>query len=106
MLIKESYTVRFDEATTLDSIPYQDWRREKYIGKEGILFVVKDEESQHIQWNMLKDGLIDFTKGLVSSNDDVTIKNDRIKVKTENSYYYFSVIDKRAKQDSFIRLWW
>lgn len=105
MQIKNGYVVRFDDATTLDNIPYQDWRREKYIGNEGVLYVVRDGDNQHIQWNVLKDGMVDFTKGLVSSNDDVIICDDRIKVKTENSYYYFSVIDKRIKETDFIKLW-
>lgn len=105
MQIKKSYVVRFDEATTLDDIPYYDWRREKYIGYEGVLFVVKEDEMQHIQWNMLKDEIVDFTKGLVSSNGDVTISNDTIKVKTENSYYYFSIIDKKVLEIDQIKLW-
>ena len=105
MQIKKSYVVRFDEATSLDDIPYQDWRREKYIGNEGVLYVVSDGETQHIQWNMLKDGMVDFTKGLVSSNDDVIISDKRIMVKTENSYYYFSVIDIEIKEADLMKLW-
>lgn len=105
MQIKESYVVVFEDATTLQKEPYQDWRSEKYIGKEGLLLVIADNDSQHIQWHPLEEGRILLTKGIVSSNDDVTKSGNSIVVKTENSYYYFLIIKKEINGTDRIKLW-
>lgn len=105
MQIRNVYVVVLEEATTLNNEPYQSWRREKYIGKEGVLLIVKNNESQHIQWHPIENDTILFTKGIVSSNDDVTRDGDRIIVETLNSYYYFSIIQKKIKITDEINLW-
>lgn len=92
--IEKIYEVVFDEATTLKNIPYKDWRREKYIGKEGILLIVKRNKSQYIQFHPKVNKQVVYKKGLVSSDDDIVIEKKRIIVKTQNSYYYFTIKGK------------
>lgn len=107
MQIKESYMVVFVDATTLDRKPYRGWRREKYIGMEGLLLIVADNETRHIQWHPIDKGKILYNKGIVSSNDDITIENNDIVVKTQNSYYYFSRIktDIEEAEITKLKLW-
>lgn len=105
MQIRDVYVVVLEEATTLNNEPYKGWRREKYIGKEGVLLIVENNESQHIQWHPIENDIILFTKGIVSSNDDVTRDGDRIIVETLNSYYYFSMIQKKINITDEINLW-
>ncbi|MCB2300579.1 hypothetical protein [Clostridium tagluense] len=108
--ILKSMMAHFESATTLDHEQYKDWRKGKYIGKDGLLMIVKNVHTgtQHIQWNPLgKDKTVISDKGLVSSNDDVCEDTDKqtVRVKTENSYYYFTNVSYEIGEIDIPMLW-
>ena len=94
--IIDAKMVHFEEAISLeDDRPYQDWRKVKYIGKDGILLIIKNDSKKHIQWHPIDiEGNIIVDKGFVSSNDDISedIEKQIIKVETQNSVYYFTEV--------------
>jgi|GEM_PF-2596652 len=97
--VLKSMLAHFGNATTLDGKQYMDWRKEKYMGEDGILFVVRNLQTgtQNAQWHPRgRDGSIIFNKGLISSKDDICedVDMQTVRVKTENSYYYFTNVSE------------
>lgn len=94
--IIDAKIVHFEEAISLkDGVPYQDWRRAKYIGKDGILLIIRNNSKKHIQWHPIDiAGNIIVDKGLVSTDDDISedVEKHIIKVETQNSVYYFTQV--------------
>ncbi len=92
-----TYLVKYTHSLSRNGAIHNDWRI-KYLGCIGCLYILNNGR-QYFQWHpMNRNNELLLNKGMVSTNDDVTISGSTIKVTTVNSKYYFTIIKKLKTQ--------
>ena len=74
----------------------ESWRK-KYMGELGVIYIIVSDYKQYFQWHPLVENKVLFSKGILSSNDDYELNKNKIKITTENSIYYFQIINSNFK---------
>lgn len=103
--IFQEYVVIYKCSTSKSGKSQSDTWRKKYLGLTGILYIIKSDEKQYFQWHPLIDNEVVFSKGMVSSNDDCEIKDGLLTITTENSTYYFQIINLDLEIPKSTILW-
>lgn len=71
------------------------WRK-RYIGQNGIIYIIKNRNNQFFVWNPVDEKYKPITSlGIISSRDDYFIKKDHVVVTTQNSIYKFRLMEPR-----------
>lgn len=96
-VITERFLVIYKHSTSRLGESQENSWRSKYIGLLGEIFIIKNEETQYFQWHPIKNNEVLYSKGMISSNDDYEIKDDLLTITTENSIYYFQLINSDSK---------
>lgn len=95
ILILESADVKYTNSKSLSGESHFNSWRKKYIGKNGIIYIIKRNNMRYFQWHPYdNEGMPIFNKGLVSSKDDYCFKDNKLYITSENSIYEFQVIKK------------
>lgn len=91
--ILQEYIVTYKCSTSKSGESQTDSWRKKYLGLMGVLYIIRYSDKQYFQWHPLINNEVIFSKGMVSSNDDYEIKDGILIISTENSIYYFQIIE-------------
>lgn len=93
--ILDSFLVSYDMSSNKNAeIHAEDNWRNKYLLKIGYIWIVKHHNRQYFQWQPLDDnGNLLLDKGLVSSEDDYIVSDNKLTIITQNSIYYFTIQD-------------
>lgn len=92
--VKESFIGTYIKSCSKNgnNIDHTKTFRTKYIGKTGIIFIINNKEKQYFQFHpQNENGEIQERIGLVSSNDDYTIKSNILTIETQWSIYTFKI---------------
>ena len=94
-IIIEKHLVVYEDSKSKSGQPHNTGWREKNIGLTGVIFIIKNNNKQYFQWHPLVLDEVVYTKGMVSSNDDYMIKDNVLTISTQNSIYYFKMLNSQ-----------
>lgn len=98
--IVDVFFVTYVESCDRDNNSHSISWRKRYIGKNGIIYILKNGNRQFFVWNPVDDDYKPNTSlGIISSRDDYCIKEDYILVTTQNSIYKFRLLNKEVNTD-------
>ena len=103
--ITEKFLVLYKHSTSRFGESQENSWRSKYIGLLGEIFIIKKGDNQYFQWHPIENNKTLYSKGMISSNDDYKIKDNILTITTENSIYYFQLINSDSKIETPPIIW-
>ena len=92
--IREKFIVKYVNSISINNKEdHKNTFRGKYYGSIGVLFLVFDNRNkkQYFKFQIIREGKIQRA-GLISSEDDYFIENNRLYIQTRFSQYVFELI--------------
>lgn len=93
-IIKKAFITVYERSTTKNGlIDHKTSWRKKYLKQKGIIYIIKDSHGRYFRWYPIdENNIVNYKKGMLSSNDDYSIEKNKLRIETLNSIYYFSII--------------
>ena len=94
--IKKAFITVYDWSKSKNGIldHKTSWRK-KYLKQKGVIFILRDLGGQYFKWFPIdENNIVNYKKGMISSNDDYFVNGKELVITTLNSFYCFSIIEE------------